>query len=424
MGVSIIVGFDVKWLNVLSLYAVSIILTDLVSSTPEFDFGERGFAEENAMARTFWPDGVQPVTAPAANISYTTVDEGFEADMILNAETVGTVFRYSVASPEQRERCQNLPEAAKGSIAEMTITNSGLQVSNYTSIHNRRNYTGYHYQKVVFTSPIGAEPGCQLFISTSATFLEASCPGNTAFSFDTRDSTWNGTTWVGVDERTGDWVQDSVRLFDYETNKWNADAFHPYVFGPERKQVFSGFNFDGTVYVAPNQGFAPLNIGYDPPPRYWLVDYDVNSAPPPAFAAQPIPASGWSLDAKNTFFQSVPTESLDDQGSFSLTILYRSLNPGFLTPVEYAFASFDYECLLWEVGDRVRLSFDGLPGLYVFVQGIRKGYADSKISRFLVTQDIASGSQDSTTSGVYLSLPLIHVLVLVSSTLFLIAMGL
>lgn len=179
------------------------------------------------MAEVFWPGGVQPLTAPVEIVGFIPMGED-ETEATFFAPAPGTVIRYSAVSPERRSECAQLSQEAKDTIPEMTINNSGLALSEYTSLLNKRTYSGYHYSESIrFTNLVGETSGCSLFVSSSVTFLEVACPGDPAFAFDTRDSAWNGTTWVGLNENTGEWLEDPVLLFDYEGLTWNPAAFHP-----------------------------------------------------------------------------------------------------------------------------------------------------------------------------------------------------
>lgn len=137
------------------------------------------------------------------------------------------------------------------------------------------------------------------------------------------------------------------------------------------------------------------------------MDIDVTSIPDRISVTQAIQPTGWSLAADRSNFKPTKSVGVDDKGSFALGILFRAFNPPILTPISYEFDSFDYGCLLWEVGSSAALSFANSQedGLHLFVQGIRKGYRDSQIMESHLLPDDVFDAESPTISPVMDQIP-------------------
>ena len=83
---------------------------------------------------------------------------------------------------------------------------------------------------------------------------------------------------------------------------------------------------------------------------------------------------------------------MDNKGSFDISLNARWVLPPQNFQSLFRFASFRYECLLWDVGTEVDFG-DLSEGerLHVFTQGVRKGYSDSVISERVVESDGSGG---------------------------------
>lgn len=287
---------------------------------------------------------------------------------------------------------------AKASIPEMSPTNSGFPAASYTSLRNGRVYSGYLYsaasgKPVDFQDFFGSRVGCTLFVSEDATFLEADCPEAPPFCFDSRDSTWDGTTWVGVNPTTGEWLGTPITLYDAAAKNWNFAAFSPYVFGPNRDEVYSGLNADGTVFIPIESADTPYNFGYNPAPKFFATDEDPYAIPGTFDPSEALVSKGWGVVPAGSYFRATATPGLDDKGSFNLRLNNRSFQPSINYNNVFRFDSFQYECLLWDVGTVADLEFTtGNNTLAVFTQGVRKGYLDSPVVEYTAQNDGGSVS--------------------------------
>eukprot|EP00040_Diaphanoeca_grandis_P029242 m.170865 g.170865 ORF g.170865 m.170865 type:complete len:600 (-) comp31623_c0_seq1:60-1859(-) len=353
----------------------------------EIDWSDSLFGEENAMGATFWPGGVQPETTdPTFDRPLTNRDDGDSAIVKVKSATDGAVMRYAAVTTDGLVPCEQLGADIKASLPEMDISNSGLPVVSYTSKRNSQTYTGVQYgsnvgRDVVLSWFIG-QVGCDIFVSSDATFIEIDCAalGN-VFAFDSRDSTWDGTQWVGVNP-DGSWSGTPVTFWDSDAKQLNYDAFNQYIFGPNRDQVFSGLNPDGTPFVTSSPQLTPLNNGFNPAPSYFATPADVTQKPPPQYPSSQFNPIGWQLTPETSFFNAVNTDDLNNIGSFRLTLKQRTSPPNRFDTLNIEFQSFNYECLLWGVGDTIAAPVAEGQTSHVFAQAIRKGYADSKIVEY------------------------------------------
>jgi len=358
-------------------------IESLSFATDNLNWAEGLYGEENDMARAFWPDGTEPET------EIVVLDPETGA---LESETEGTVYMYSVNNAEEREKCDQIGTAVKESIASFTPMNSGLPTSSYTSFRNGKTYSGFMYSddmgKELSTSMfLGGIIGCTIFISEDGTFMEAVCPTWTPFSFDTRDGMWDGETWVGVDPDTGEWTSDPVTVWDEDALDWNYAVLGPYFFGPNRDAVYSGTNADGSEFVPTTARDTPYNRGYKPAPKYWLVDDDPYTIPAPIFSDEGFGVKGWSLTGGSFDAVSNPDEDPDTntKGTFTWSLAVRFSQLPRNEIFAFLFDSFNHACLFWEVGTEIDIDMSkGDPNLYIFTQGCRKGYGDSKYQEFVV----------------------------------------
>jgi len=234
---------------------------------------------------------------------------------------------------------------------------------------------------------LGGIIGCSIFVSEDGTFMEAVCPTWTPFSFDTRDGMWNGETWEGVDPDTGEWISDPVTVWDEGALDWNYAVLGPYFFGPNRDAVYSGTNADGSEFVPTTARDTPYNRGYKPAPKYWLVDDDPYTIPAAIFSDEGFGVKGWSLTSGSFDSVSNPDEDPDTntKGTFTWNLAVRFSQLPRNENFAFIFDSFNHACLFWEVGTEIDIDMSkGDPNLYIFTQGCRKGYGDSKYQEFVV----------------------------------------
>lgn len=368
--------------------ALSTALAEWVDSlkyvTIGVDWDDGLFGEENKMALMMWPDGTQPPTLDV------DIDEETGE---LSCETEGSVFRYSVNSMEERNKCEALGLTAKSEIEVMTPRNSGVPVVDYVSARNGRSYNGFMYDdasgrdlSVIYF--LGALTGCNIFIAEDGTFMEANCPSFDAFAFDTRDGQWNDETqtWDGVDPDTGEWLIDPVTVYDEEEKEWNLKSLGPYIFGPKRDRIYTGLNEDGTPFVSSRPQDTPMNRAGKPAPKYWVTDEDVNENPAvkPSVSFEFI---GWELiEGEFDAEDSDPAFVTNTKGSIAWTINVRFTSITNKSNFEFGFDSFNYECLFWNVGTTANLDYSiGDPNIHVFAQAIRKGYSDGEFKEVVLS---------------------------------------
>lgn len=363
----------------------------------EVDWTDELYGEENRMAELFWPGGKQPITSDVVIGSPL-----FDGDVVtsdLFSETDGTVFRYAAVDSSDRAVCEKLGADNKANIEVMSPTDSGLTPTEYTSFRNKKIYTGFLYGHdvglpVVLTWFLGQVNDCSIFISSDVTFIEIDCPGQgNVFAFDSRDSTWNGSEWVGIDDN-GEWISSPVTFWDEETQTFNDDAFNDYIYGPNRNEIFSGLNPDGTPFVTTERPDAPLNKGFTPAPFYFATpDESVDAfASGELYPSAPIQAiRGWSMIPDGSYFKTTKSPTLDDKGSMKLIVEERSIFPPTKYRLSIQFSSFQYECLLWGVGTSVSIGISPAESMHFFAQGVRKGYADSGITEISFVESDVGG---------------------------------
>jgi hypothetical protein len=214
--------------------------------------------------------------------------------------------------------------------------------------------------------------------------MEVDCPGQgNVFVFDSRDSTWDGTQWIGIDGIDGNWVSSPVTFWDDAAKEFNAGAFNYYIYGPERNAIFSGLNADGTAFVSTKPSDTPLNKGFNPAPSYFAApDDDVDLYAPKLIYpnAVIIASRGWAIIPDVSYFMATKSPNQDDKGSMRLTIEARCDTPTRKDRIRIEFSSFQYDCLLWGVGTSVAIDLSSTERVHFFAQGVRKGYADSNIT--------------------------------------------
>mmetsp|Transcript_21293 Transcript_21293/g.24294 ORF Transcript_21293/g.24294 Transcript_21293/m.24294 type:complete len:1052 (-) Transcript_21293:165-3320(-) len=366
----------------------------------EVDWTDELFGEENRMAELFWPGGIQPITSDVVVGSPFFHDDVVKSN--LSSETDGTVFRHASVSATNRAVCEKLGAENKANIDIMSPVNSGLTPTEYTSIRNQKTYSGFLYGEnvnlpVTLAWFLGQVNDCSIFISSDITFMEIDCPGaGNVFVFDSRDSTWDGTGWVGVDDN-GDWLSAPVTFWDGNAQKLNMNAFSHYIFGPNRNAIFSGLNLDGTPFTSGKPSELPLNMGFNPAPFFFAVpNEDVESLEPTAttYPSAPLPARvGWSMMTDSSYFKATESPTMDDKGSMQLVVEGRMLIAGRRDRMNIRFESFQYECLLWGVGNLVSIDLSTTESMHFFAQGVRKGYTDSLITEISFVEDnIGAGS--------------------------------
>jgi len=348
--------------------------------TSEVDWSEGLYGEENVMARTMWPSGSQPITADP------TVDE---VTGELSSETEGSVFQVAVLNKEERDSYEDLGPDAKGAIDVMTPMNSGMDSTTYTSVRNGRDYTGFLYSgdALAGITFLGGVAGCVIFIEAAGTFMEAKCPTWDPFAWDTRDGMWNDEdqTWDGVDPATGEWLIDPVTVWDEETMEWNYAVLGPYIFGPERDEVYTGVNEDGSPFVSPLPQNAPMNRPGKPAPKYWVTDEDVNVYPPAFFPDVGFLFKGWRLAGGEFETEdSDPAMNTNLKGSFGWKVETRYTSLHRISTYEFEYSSFCFACILFDVDTKAELDFSDEDTLYVITQGVRKGFADSAIREYII----------------------------------------
>lgn len=175
------------------------------------------------------------------------------------------------------------------------------------------------------------------------------------------------------------------------------NAFSHYIFGPNRNAIFSGLNLDGTPFTSGKPSELPLNMGFNPAPLYFAVpNEDVESLEPTAttYPSAPLPARvGWSMMTDSSYFKATESSTMDDKGSMQLVVEGRMLIAGRRDRMNIRFESFQYECLLWGVGNLVSIDLSTTESMHFFAQGVRKGYTDSLITEISFVEDnIGTGS--------------------------------
>jgi len=348
--------------------------------TSELDWSEALYGEENKMARQFWPDGTYPVTADP------TVDA--ETGEIMS-ETEGSVFQVAVMNAEDRAQYEFFGPDAKDEIEFMSPLNSGMTAESYTSVRNGRDYMGFLYDGDALgaTTFLGAAAGCTVFIAEDGTFMELICPTWDPFVFDTRDGVWNDETqtWDGVDPDTGEWIDEPVTVWDEEEMEWNMDVLSlPYLLGPNRDAIYTGLNADGSVFVHQNPHDAPLNRAGKPAPFYWGTDEAVDVLPTKFFPDVGFMFKGWHIGSGEFEAEdSDPALNTNLKGSYELSVMTRFSSLSRIAPMDFAFDSFCFSCILFDVDTMADLDFSEDDTLYVFTQGVRKGYQDSAIREYV-----------------------------------------
>jgi len=367
------------------------------------DWTDSLFGEENKMGEVFWPGGIQPQTAAPFFSKPRAINEREDIALVeLSSLTPGTVFRHAAVISADLEKCEQIGSGIKKLMPEMSILSSGLPAIEYTSMRNGLKYMGYYYgvdvnRKIVLNWFIGQYNDCSMFVSSDGTFLELVCPllGN-VWIFDTRDSTWNGTTWVDLD-MNGGWIGTPITFWDASLKKLNVAAFNEYIFGSSRNEIYSGLDENGAPLASYLPHYTPLNKGHNPAPKYWALPVeDVTVMPVPIYPGAQVTPFGWHLDSFKSSFKSVSTDGLNDVGSFSITLKQRTANPQLFATISMSFNSFDYECLLWDVGSTVSAPVLESQKTHVFVQGTRKGYADTSFAEYVFeTNDVIHSTNES-----------------------------
>ena len=325
---------------------------------------EHSHSEENRYAEAVWPGGVQPNTAEPV---LADSDGGFT----LILPTKGALARHAVVDAAMRVDCAQI-DTAKRAAGFKFGDKMGFDPVNYMT-KTRGEVSGYVYNKlngreVVWSWFIGREKDCTHFISADFTFMELTCPSNkNTYAWDTRDSTWNGEDWTGVNA-DGSWVGTPVKFANADGSV-NVGAFAPYVFGPDRVAIYGAV--DG---VKPH--LKALKLPFGPPPKYWAWNADVSTNPPFYYSAAPsLRAFAWDVSFA---FENEDKNGEEVAGSLTMTLGTRSAAPSRVDSLTVAFSSYDYDgCLLWDVAGNSTM-IAASQGQTVFAQAVRKGFRDSK----------------------------------------------
>ena len=339
----------------------------------EWDFVDKSNrnAEENLMASTFWPLGIQPATA---NPTITVLADG---SVEMESQTDGALIRYSVCTSERCSKCEQLGVDVKADNSLLSLDSPGFEAESYTLKSTGAVQTGYVYsadkkRTIAWTYFIGREKDCTLFVRSDMEFMELACPTNgNVFVFDTRDATWDGTSWVGVDSTTGGWTIPAIKLWNPATGVVNPDAFAEYIFGGDRAVIYGSTG-------GPKPSMSAMNQPGVPPPKYWgMPGFDVSKtpySPTGAYGVKPTLFSyGWGASMS---FDKNDKNGMDTKGSIHMLLKTRTEAPSRYDTISVDFNSFDYdECLLWGVGAVTK----AYPGQHVYAQAVRKGFKDSHI---------------------------------------------
>lgn len=328
------------------------------------------YEEENRYAALVWPTGEQPVTATP-----TRMYDAAARSMTFLTTTSGALIRYTIATVVQREQCAQLPSTIKQTNPTLSLASPGFEAESYETKSGGMR-TGFVWNAARGRTPawswfIGREKDCTLFVEVSMQFMELACAtnGNT-YVWDTRDATWDGTEWVGVNTSTGAWMGAPI-TFNHPDGTINRDAFATYVLGAEREIIY------GKGGPKPYQ--QALNLPGTPPPSYWaLPGHDVSTLSPNYFPNPPqLKAAVWSGAFS---FDTTDQNGMDTKGSWTMALNTRNMAPARSDDVDVSFNSFDYdECMLWEVV-RPGVAVADVPAdAIIMAQAVRKGYADSYI---------------------------------------------
>ena len=361
-------------------YHVDAWVDDQTWLTPTVNYEENLWGEENAMGRIFWPAGIQPQTSVPI-IS----DLDATGTAAISNTTKGTVFRYAVIGSAEDMAIDRLDKAARDTIGSMSLVASGLETTAYTcAIDNTRTMQGFLYGgdalPVSFSWFLGAYPDTTVFVSEDATYMQiTSQQAGYTYTFDTRDAAWNGTEHVGVNS-DGTWVTEPLRLVGAD-GTFNMEAFAIYLSGPQRNEIFSGKNADGTDFVDYPRHATPHNRGFNPASTYFAypgVDLSVETALQSAYGGiGSLPLMGYLMQSADFTTQDTRvTDGIVNKGNFAFVLNNISHKPSRIDRIRIGFQAYDYEALEWHVGTSAQLDVAMEPKTLV-VQGVRKGYADT-----------------------------------------------
>jgi arylsulfatase A-like enzyme len=336
----------------------------LTHATMDLHASGDAMAEENELAELFWPGGVQPQTAapvcsPASGHSST---EGFE--MTATSATPGALVQMAALAADQfgmyeyirssltGANSAPLSPASPGFVAEM-FTPKAVQIAEA----DKKNMSGFLWS-AASGRPLnwvwfaGFCLDSYVFLKEDLTYMEVGSIDCAFYMcFDTRDATWNGSTWVGLDAN-GTWTGTPLTLWNSSSSTWNGNNFV-------------------TSYIGPNREALAANGGVSTaPPKYWWSPSREPSTP------HVLSLFGVPQDTMGLMAGSFNTENVNvmDKGSMELKATFYVAAVGITVVNNVNFESFGFS----RVPNDLKTTAHVAPGATtVITQAARKGYADT-----------------------------------------------